>query len=65
MFQRLLAIVRPDFEASTWTAFTRFALDELPAAAVAADLGMSESAVVQAKHRVLKRLRQEAGDLLD
>jgi DNA-directed RNA polymerase specialized sigma subunit len=32
---------------------------------MAEELGMSESAVVQAKSRVLKRLREEAGDLLD
>ena len=33
-------------------------------ARVAQERGMSESAVVQAKFRILKRLRQEAGDLL-
>jgi RNA polymerase sigma-70 factor, ECF subfamily len=65
VFQRLLEIVRPDFEAATWTAFTQFTLDDRPAARVAKELGMSESAVVQAKHRVLKRLREEAGVLID
>jgi RNA polymerase sigma-70 factor, ECF subfamily len=65
VFQKLLAIVQPDFEPATWKAFSRFALDDVPAAAVARELGMSESAVVQAKHRVLKRLREEAGGLLD
>ncbi len=63
--RKLLALVRPGFEPKTWQAFTRFALDGLSAAQVAGELGMSESAVVQAKFRVLKRLRQEAGDLLD
>lgn len=62
--QQLLAIVRPDFAASTWQAFTRFALEGQAAAQVAAELGMSESAVAQAKFRVLKRLREEAGELL-
>jgi RNA polymerase sigma-70 factor (ECF subfamily) len=62
--RKLLAVVQPDFEPNTWQAFTRFALDGLPAADVARELGTSESAVVQAKFRVLKRLRQEAGDLL-
>jgi RNA polymerase sigma-70 factor, ECF subfamily len=65
VFEKLLAIVRPDFEPITWQAFTRFALDGLPAARVARELGMSETAVVQAKSRVLKRLREEAGGLLD
>jgi RNA polymerase sigma-70 factor (ECF subfamily) len=61
---KLLALVRPDFEPATWQAFTRFALDGLPAADVARELGVHESAVVQAKFRVLKRLREEAGDLM-
>jgi RNA polymerase sigma-70 factor (ECF subfamily) len=61
---KLLALVRPDFEPATWQAFTRFALDGLSAADVARELATSESAVVQAKYRVLKRLRQEAGDLM-
>jgi RNA polymerase sigma-70 factor (ECF subfamily) len=65
VFQRLLATVRPDFQPATWQAFTRFALDGLPAASVATELGMSESAVVQSKFRILKRLREEAGELLD
>jgi RNA polymerase sigma-70 factor (ECF subfamily) len=61
---KLLAVVRPDFDARTWQAFTRFALDGVPAAEVARELGTSESAVVQAKFRVLKRLREEAGELM-
>jgi RNA polymerase sigma-70 factor (ECF subfamily) len=65
VFQKLLAIVQPDFEPNTWRAFLRFAIDGLPAASVAATLGMSESAVLQAKFRVLKRLREEAGEFLD
>jgi RNA polymerase sigma-70 factor (ECF subfamily) len=64
LLRKLLAVVQPDFEPATWQAFTRFALDGQPAAEVARELGMSESAVLQAKFRVLKRLRQEAGDLL-
>jgi RNA polymerase sigma-70 factor (ECF subfamily) len=65
VLQKLLALVRPDFEAKTWQAFTRFALEDMLAARVAGELGMSESAVVQAKFRILKRLREEAGELLD
>ncbi len=65
VFGKLLAAVRPDFAPATWSAFTRFALDGVPAAAVARESGLSESAVIQAKHRVLKRLREEAGGLMD
>jgi RNA polymerase sigma-70 factor (ECF subfamily) len=65
VFQRLLDVVRADFQPNTWQAFRRFALDGFPAARVAEELGLSESAVIQAKFRVLKRLRAEAGELLD
>ena len=65
VLRTLFTIVRPDFEAATWQAFTRFALNGLPAAQVAKEVGMSEGAVVQAKFRVLKRLREEAGAFLD
>ena len=65
VFQKLLAVVESDFEPQTWRAFNRFAIEGESAASVALELGMSQSAVVQAKFRVLKRLRQEAGEFLD
>ncbi len=64
VFERLLAIVQDDFQPTTWEAFRRFALDGLPAVRVAEELRITENAVLQAKSRILKRLRQEAGDLL-
>jgi RNA polymerase sigma-70 factor (ECF subfamily) len=63
--EKLLAVVQPDFTATTWEAFRRFGVDEVPAARVAEELGLSENAVVLAKSRVLKRLREEAGALLE
>jgi len=62
--QKLLAAVRPDFKPTTWEAFQKFALDGLPASVVAGELGISENAVIQSKSRILKRLREEAGELL-
>ncbi len=62
--EKLLAVVRPDFSATTWEAFQKFALDGLPAADVAQKLGLSENSVIRTKARILKRLREEAGDLL-
>jgi RNA polymerase sigma-70 factor (ECF subfamily) len=62
---KLLALVKEDFEPNTWRAFTLFALEGRPAARVAEEVGMKESAVMQAKSRILKRLREEAGGLLD
>jgi len=62
--QKLLALVQPAVSPTTWAAFQRFAVDDIPAVRVAEELGLSENAVILAKSRVLKRLRQEAGDLL-
>ncbi len=62
--QKLLAAVKPDFSPTTWDAFQRFAVDGVPAAVVAGELGISENAVIQAKSRILRRLRAEAGELL-
>jgi RNA polymerase sigma-70 factor (ECF subfamily) len=63
--ENLLAVVQFDFSPTTWEAFRRFALDGVPAVRVAEELGLSENAVILAKSRVLKRLREEAGDLLE
>lgn len=62
---RLLAVVKGDFTPTTWEAFTRYALDDRPPAEVAEELGMSLRAVIEAKSRILKRLREVAGDLVD
>jgi RNA polymerase sigma-70 factor (ECF subfamily) len=64
VFQKLQAAVHDEFAPSTWEAFHRFAVDGLPPAQVAEELGLSINAVTLAKSRILKRLREEAGDLL-
>jgi RNA polymerase sigma-70 factor, ECF subfamily len=64
VFEKLLAVVQPDFSSSTWEAFRQFAVDGVPASTVAEEMGLSVNAVLQAKSRILKRLREEAGDLL-
>jgi RNA polymerase sigma-70 factor (ECF subfamily) len=61
---RLLDMIEPEFQPSTWQAFKRTALDGARAPDVAAELGMTVKAVVVAKSRVLKRLRDEARGLL-
>jgi RNA polymerase sigma-70 factor (ECF subfamily) len=61
----LLTAVRPDFNQATWDAFEQSTLDQRPAADVAHELGLTVNAVIKAKARVLRRLRQEAGGLLD
>jgi len=61
---KLLAAVQADFNPKTWLAFQRFGVDGEPAGRVAEELRMSENSVILAKARILKRLREEAGDLL-
>jgi RNA polymerase sigma-70 factor (ECF subfamily) len=56
---RLMQRVQGDFAPATWEAFRRQVLDGQPTAGVAAALGLSVNAVLLAKSRVLKRLRQE------
>jgi RNA polymerase sigma-70 factor (ECF subfamily) len=65
LFHRGLELIRSEFEAKTWQAFWRTAVDAQPAAEVAAELGMSPGAVRVAKCRVLQRLREELGDLIE
>lgn len=65
VLRRLMATVERDFNNTTWQAFRRCALDGHSAPAVAADLGISVNAVLTAKSRVLKRLREEAAGLVD
>jgi RNA polymerase sigma-70 factor, ECF subfamily len=64
VFQKLQSALHAEFAPTTWEAFRRYALDGMPAAQVAAELGLSVNAVTLAKSRILKRLREEAGDLL-
>ncbi|QEH37593.1 ECF RNA polymerase sigma factor SigE [Aquisphaera giovannonii] len=64
VFQKLLSIIESDFQATTWEAFRGFAIEGRPASEVAAATGLSVSSVLQAKSRILKRLRDEAGELL-
>jgi RNA polymerase sigma-70 factor (ECF subfamily) len=65
VMQRLLELLESQFEPQTWLAFQRFALENIPAAEVAAELGITSNAVFIAKSRVMARLRQESAGLLD
>jgi RNA polymerase sigma-70 factor (ECF subfamily) len=62
---RLLALVEPHFEANTWKAFCRVALEGKRADVVAKELGISLNSVFISKSRILSRLRQEAEGLVD
>jgi RNA polymerase sigma-70 factor, ECF subfamily len=63
--RQLLKIVEADFTAPTWRAFWRQVMDGLPAAQVVEELALSLNAVLLAKSRVLRRLRQELHGFVD
>jgi RNA polymerase sigma-70 factor (ECF subfamily) len=60
-----LEMIRVEFTERTWQAFWRTAIEGCSAAEVADELGMSAGAVRVAKSRVLQRLREELGDLIE
>ncbi len=64
LFHRALNMVRDEFESRTWQAFWRVTVDGVSAADAAAELGMTANAVRMGKSRVLRRLREELGDLI-
>jgi RNA polymerase sigma-70 factor, ECF subfamily len=65
LFARALDLIRNEFEDRTWQAFWRTTVETQPPKDVASELGMSPGAVRVAKSRVLRRLREELGDLIE
>lgn len=65
VLRQLLAAAEPEFSANAWQAFRRTALEERPAAEVAAESGMSVNAVLLARSRVLAHLRALARGLVE
>ena len=65
LYQRAIDLIRGEFQQQTWTAFWRTAVDGCSASDVADELGMRPGTVRVAKSRVLQRLRDRLGDLLD
>jgi len=63
LVRRALAIIQPEFEDRTWRAFWGTTVDERSAKEVADELAMTSGAVRQAKYKVLRRLREELGDV--
>ena len=60
-----MALVREEFEERTWEAFWRVTVEGQTSTAVADALSMTPAAVRQAKSRVLRRLREEFGEILE
>jgi RNA polymerase sigma-70 factor (ECF subfamily) len=64
LYLRALDLIRGDFEERTWQAFWRLGVENKATDEVAAELGMTAMAVRQAKSRVLRRIKDEVGDLI-
>lgn len=64
LYRRALELMKGKFEATTWQAFWRTAVDDKPTDVVGAELGMTPVAVRIAKSRVLARLREDLGELI-
>jgi RNA polymerase sigma-70 factor (ECF subfamily) len=65
LYRRALDLIRSEFEERTWRAFLMVTVEGRLPADVAVELGTTPGAVYIAKSRVLKRLREEFGDLLE
>ncbi len=63
--QGLLVRLEPHFRENTLLAFRKTALEEMTAADVATELGMTRNAVIVARCVVLGKLRELAGEFLD
>ena len=57
--------IKSEFQPATWSAFWLQVIEQHRPLDVAAQLGMSANAVIKAKCRVLKRLRETLADLLE
>ncbi len=65
LFARALEMIRGEFEERTWAAFWRTTVEGQAPKDVGLSLSMSPGAVRVAKSRVLHRLREELGDLME
>ena len=61
--RRAIEQVRSEFTSQSWTVFERTVVDGIDTSIVSKELGISPSAIRQAKSRILRRLRQQLGDL--
>lgn len=63
LHRRGIELVRCQFEERTWQLFWQTVVEDRPTSEVAAEFDISANAVRQARSRVLRRLRQELGDV--
>jgi RNA polymerase sigma-70 factor (ECF subfamily) len=64
LYQRALRLVQHQVEDRTWSAFWKATVESRTTADVASELGITPNAVRLAKSHVLRRLREELGELI-
>ena len=62
--RRALELVRSEFEERTWRAFWMTVVEARAPADIAAEMGVTPTAIRMAKSRVLRRLKETFGDLI-
>jgi RNA polymerase sigma-70 factor (ECF subfamily) len=65
LLRQALRQLEPEFAEQTWRAFWRVVVDGREPARVAEELGLTANAVYLARGRILRRLREEFGGLLE
>ena len=65
LYRRAVGQVRGEFQPHTWDIFWRVVIDGCSPTTLAEELGTTPAAVRQAKSRVLRRLKQEMGEVLE
>ena len=63
LLHRALNQIKDDFADQTWAAFWQSAIEGRDTNSIAQELGLSPNSVRQAKSRVLRRLREQLGDV--
>ena len=65
LYRRAVDLVRGEFEARTWQMFWAATVDGRVVADIADEQGVTPATVRKAKSRVLHRLKEEVGDLIE
>ncbi len=65
LYLQALEQVRREFQEPTWQAFWLSAIEGRPTSALVRELAMSAAAIRKAKSRVLRRIKEELGELIN
>ena len=63
LVHRAMSRVEGDFEPRTWQVFYRSVFDQIATSVVAEEFDISQAAVRQIRSRILRRIRQQLGDV--